>query len=135
RRLRARSRARSAPTRRESPPRRCVRGSPPPATTRTSPTSTPPGAFGTVSASGPSPRARRPSGPPTRSSPASARSRRSSPRGEMPAPTPGHVLVAEKEIAARVAELGRAITRDYGETNLVLARGAHAPFLCAAYFL
>ena len=38
----------------------------------------------------------------------------------MPAPTPGHVLVAEKEIAARVAELGRAITRDYGETNLVL---------------
>ncbi len=38
----------------------------------------------------------------------------------MPAPRPGYVLVAEKEIAARVAELGRAITRDYGETNLVL---------------
>jgi hypoxanthine phosphoribosyltransferase len=30
------------------------------------------------------------------------------------------VLVAEKEIATRVAELGRAITRDYGDTNLVL---------------
>ena len=30
------------------------------------------------------------------------------------------MLVAEKEIAARVAELGRAITRDYGDTNLVL---------------
>jgi hypoxanthine phosphoribosyltransferase len=38
----------------------------------------------------------------------------------MPAPRPGHVLVAEKEIAARVAELGRAIARDYEETNLVL---------------
>ena len=38
----------------------------------------------------------------------------------MSAPRPGHVLVAEKEIAARVAELGRAITRDYGDTNLVL---------------
>jgi hypoxanthine phosphoribosyltransferase len=38
----------------------------------------------------------------------------------MPAPRPGHVLVAGKEIAVRVAELGRAITRDYGEANLVL---------------
>jgi len=38
----------------------------------------------------------------------------------MPAPRPGQALVAEKEIAARVAELGRAITRDYAETDLVL---------------
>jgi hypoxanthine phosphoribosyltransferase len=35
-------------------------------------------------------------------------------------PRPGPALVAEKEIAARVAELGRAITRDYAETDLVL---------------
>jgi hypoxanthine phosphoribosyltransferase len=38
----------------------------------------------------------------------------------MPAPGPGQALVAEKEIAARVAELGRAITRDYAGTDLVL---------------
>jgi hypoxanthine phosphoribosyltransferase len=35
-------------------------------------------------------------------------------------PRPGPALVAEKEIAARVAELGREITRDYAETDLVL---------------
>ena len=38
----------------------------------------------------------------------------------MAAPRPGHALVAQKEIAARVAELGRAITRDYAGTDLVL---------------
>jgi len=38
----------------------------------------------------------------------------------MAAPRPGPALVAEKEIAARVVELGRAITRDYAEANLVL---------------
>jgi hypoxanthine phosphoribosyltransferase len=38
----------------------------------------------------------------------------------MPAPRPGPALVAAKEIAGRVAELGRAITRDYAGTNLVL---------------
>jgi hypoxanthine phosphoribosyltransferase len=38
----------------------------------------------------------------------------------MPAPRPGAVLVSEKEIAARVAELGRTIARDYGSANLVL---------------
>jgi hypoxanthine phosphoribosyltransferase len=38
----------------------------------------------------------------------------------MSAPRPGQALVAEKEIAARVAELGRAITRDYAAANLVL---------------
>ncbi|HZO39545.1 MAG TPA: hypoxanthine phosphoribosyltransferase [Methylomirabilota bacterium] len=38
----------------------------------------------------------------------------------MAAPRPGHVLVAEKEIAARVAELGRAIARDYTDGTLVL---------------
>ena len=38
----------------------------------------------------------------------------------MAAPRPGPALVAEKEIAARVAELGRAISRDYVETSLVL---------------
>jgi len=38
----------------------------------------------------------------------------------MPAPRPGHALVPEKEIVARVSELGRAIARDYAATNLVL---------------
>src|SRR5215470_6197317 len=38
----------------------------------------------------------------------------------MPPPRPGAVLVSEKEIAARVAELGRAIARDYASANLVL---------------
>ena len=38
----------------------------------------------------------------------------------MPAPRPGPPLVAEKEIAARVAELGRAIARDYAGARLVL---------------
>jgi len=38
----------------------------------------------------------------------------------MPAPRPGPPLVAEKEIAARVAELGRAIARDYADARLVL---------------
>lgn len=38
----------------------------------------------------------------------------------MAAPRPGQVLVAEKEIAARVAELGRAIARDYADGALVL---------------
>jgi hypoxanthine phosphoribosyltransferase len=38
----------------------------------------------------------------------------------MAAPRPGQVLVAEKEIAARVAELGRAIARDYADGTLVL---------------
>ena len=38
----------------------------------------------------------------------------------MAAPRPGRVLVAEEEIRARVAELGRAITRDYAGTNPVL---------------
>ena len=38
----------------------------------------------------------------------------------MAVPRPGQALVAEKEIAARVAELGRAIARDYAETSLVL---------------
>ncbi|MGH7303337.1 MAG: hypoxanthine phosphoribosyltransferase [Candidatus Rokuibacteriota bacterium] len=38
----------------------------------------------------------------------------------MPAPRPGQALVAQKEIAARVAELGRAIARDYAGTDLVL---------------
>jgi hypoxanthine phosphoribosyltransferase len=38
----------------------------------------------------------------------------------MSAPRPGPALVAEKEIAARVAELGRVITRDYAAANLVL---------------
>jgi len=38
----------------------------------------------------------------------------------MPAPRPGAVLVSEKEIAARVAELGRTIARDYASANLVL---------------
>ena len=38
----------------------------------------------------------------------------------MPAPRPGPPLVAEKEIAARVAELGRTIARDYQGAGLVL---------------
>jgi hypoxanthine phosphoribosyltransferase len=38
----------------------------------------------------------------------------------MAAPRPGQVLVAEKEIAARVAELGRVIARDYADGTLVL---------------
>jgi len=38
----------------------------------------------------------------------------------MAPPRPGPALVAEKEIAARVVELGRAITRDYAGANLVL---------------
>ncbi len=38
----------------------------------------------------------------------------------MAAPRPGQVLVAEKDIAARVAELGREIARDYAESTLVL---------------
>jgi len=38
----------------------------------------------------------------------------------MAAPRPGPALVAEKEIAARVAELGRAIARDYASADLVL---------------
>jgi hypoxanthine phosphoribosyltransferase len=38
----------------------------------------------------------------------------------MAAPRPGQTLVAEKEIAARVTELGRAIARDYAETGVVL---------------
>jgi hypoxanthine phosphoribosyltransferase len=38
----------------------------------------------------------------------------------MPAPRLGPALVAQKEIATRVAELGRAITRDYAGTSLVL---------------
>jgi hypoxanthine phosphoribosyltransferase len=38
----------------------------------------------------------------------------------MPGPRPGQALVAEKEIAARVGELGREIARDYAATNLVL---------------
>jgi hypoxanthine phosphoribosyltransferase len=38
----------------------------------------------------------------------------------MPAPRPGPALVSEKEIAARVAELGRVIARDYAATHLVL---------------
>jgi hypoxanthine phosphoribosyltransferase len=38
----------------------------------------------------------------------------------MALPRPGPALVAEKEIAARVVELGRAITRDYAEADLVL---------------
>src|SRR5882724_8061870 len=35
-------------------------------------------------------------------------------------PRPGRVLVAEGELAARVAELGRAIARDYARANPVL---------------
>src|SRR5438034_9441632 len=35
-------------------------------------------------------------------------------------PQPGRVLVAEGELAARVAELGRAIARDYARANPVL---------------
>jgi hypoxanthine phosphoribosyltransferase len=38
----------------------------------------------------------------------------------MAVPRPGQVLVAEKEIAARVAEIGREIARDYAESALVL---------------
>jgi hypoxanthine phosphoribosyltransferase len=38
----------------------------------------------------------------------------------MAAPRPGQVLVAEKDIAARVAELGREIARDYAESALVV---------------
>jgi len=38
----------------------------------------------------------------------------------MPGPRPGQALVAEKEIVARVGELGREIARDYAATNLVL---------------
>jgi len=38
----------------------------------------------------------------------------------MPAPRPGRVLVAEGELAARVAELGRAIARDYARDDPVL---------------
>src|SRR4030095_6306659 len=38
----------------------------------------------------------------------------------MGSPRPGRVLLAEGEIAARVAELGRAIARDYAQTNPVL---------------
>lgn len=38
----------------------------------------------------------------------------------MAALKPGHVLVAEKELAARVAELGRTIARDYASGNPVL---------------
>jgi len=38
----------------------------------------------------------------------------------MPAPRPGRVLVAEGELAARVAELGRTIERDYARENPVL---------------
>jgi hypoxanthine phosphoribosyltransferase len=38
----------------------------------------------------------------------------------MGSPRPGRVLVAEGEIAARVVELGRAIARDYAQTNPVL---------------
>jgi len=38
----------------------------------------------------------------------------------MPAPRPGRVLVAEEALAARVAELGREIARDYARSNPVL---------------
>ena len=38
----------------------------------------------------------------------------------MGVPRPGRVLVAEGELAARVAELGRAIARDYARANPVL---------------
>src|SRR2546428_5292281 len=38
----------------------------------------------------------------------------------MPAPKPQRVLVAEAAIAARVAELARAIARDYAGENPVL---------------
>ena len=38
----------------------------------------------------------------------------------MGVPQPGRVLVAEGELAARVAELGRAIARDYARANPVL---------------
>ena len=38
----------------------------------------------------------------------------------MSPPRPGAALVSEKEIAARVAELGRTIARDYASANLVL---------------
>src|SRR2546428_926959 len=38
----------------------------------------------------------------------------------MGAPRPGRVLVAEGELTARVAELGRAIARDYARENPVL---------------
>ena len=38
----------------------------------------------------------------------------------MPPPRPGRVLVGEDELAARVAELGRAIARDYAGANPVL---------------
>src|SRR2546428_13935053 len=38
----------------------------------------------------------------------------------MGAPRPGRVLVAEGELTARVAELGRAIARDYAGENPVL---------------
>lgn len=38
----------------------------------------------------------------------------------MSAPRPEQALVAQKEIAARVVELGRAISRDYAAANLVL---------------
>ncbi|HEY7541697.1 MAG TPA: hypoxanthine phosphoribosyltransferase [Methylomirabilota bacterium] len=38
----------------------------------------------------------------------------------MPAPRPGAMLVSDKEIAARVAELGRTIARDYASADLVL---------------
>src|SRR2546426_11816187 len=38
----------------------------------------------------------------------------------MGAPRPGRVLVAEGELTARVAELGRAIARDYARKHPVL---------------
>ena len=49
----------------------------------------------------------------------------------MGAPRPGRVLVSEGEIAARVAELGRAIARDYARANPVLVGVLHgaAPFV------
>src|SRR5947209_17634266 len=49
----------------------------------------------------------------------------------MRAPRPGRVLVAEGELTARVAELGRAIARDYARENPVLVGVLHGavPFV------
>ena len=47
-------------------------------------------------------------------------------------PQPGRVLVAEDELAARVAELGRAIARDYARANPVLVGVLQGAFLFVA---
>ena len=117
-------------TRRGSPRTRCARASPPRASRPTSPTSTPPPESGSECASARSRRV-----PPRRRSPtgsvARARFRRTSRPSEMAPSALGRVLVSADALKARVAELGRAIARDYAGASPVLVgvlQGA-VPFL------